>query len=122
MTTVKEAAKALLSVCDGAITKDGNGYTGVDSKFIRDVLSKNYFTYNQEQAIHKILIKYKKQLINSFDIDYDQLKFEVVRQVIAPHVLNPNQKPEISTGADQVKNTKDAVTRSMDKNDSLFFR
>lgn len=93
MTTVKEAAKILLSVCDGAKTKDAQGYTGVDSEFIRDVLSKNYFTYNQEIVVHKILIKYKKQLLNSFNINYDELTFQNSQEVIKISPSNfDNQK------------------------------
>jgi len=104
MTTIKQAASVLLSVCDGAIAKDGSGYTAPDSFFVRDVLSKNYFTYNQERAIHKILLKYKKQLLNSFNIDYDQLTFEVDAPTIkiAPAIKTVPIKTQTSSGADKV--------------------
>jgi SWI/SNF-related matrix-associated actin-dependent regulator of chromatin subfamily A-like protein 1 len=82
MTTIKNAANALLSVCDGAVSKDGSGFTAPDSFFVRDVLSKSYFTYNQERAIHKLLLKYKNQLLNSFNINYDQLSFEVEKPAV----------------------------------------
>lgn len=98
MTTVKSAANMLLFVCDGAIAKDGQGYTGVDSEFVRDVLSRDHFTYKQEQAIHKILIKYKKQLLNSFNIDYDTLTFE--KSEPQPIV---ETKKYISPGAELIK-------------------
>lgn len=39
MTTVEHAAKCLLSVCDGARTKDHCGYNGIDAPFARSVLS-----------------------------------------------------------------------------------
>jgi len=100
MTTIKQAANILLSVCDGAIAKDGSGYTAPDSFFVRDVLSKNYFTYNQERAIHKILLKYKKQLL-SFNIDYDQLKFEI--DAPAPITIIPVKTIiQKSSGIDEV--------------------
>lgn len=97
MTTVKEAAKALLQVCDGAIAKDGAGFNKLDSEFVRDVIGRGYFTYNQEQAIHKLLVKYKVQLINSFGIDYDKLTFEVA----PPQPIETPKK--ISDGADQIE-------------------
>ncbi len=96
MTTVKEAAIMLLSICDGAITRDKQGYTGVDSIFVRNVLSRDYFTYNQEKAIHKILLKYRKQLLNSFQVNYDDLKFEE-----QPFVELIKQT-HISKGAEQI--------------------
>ncbi len=60
--TVLEAARALLSVCDGAATKDGQGFNGVDSPIARSICSQNFITPRQAAALHKILRKYSGQL------------------------------------------------------------
>jgi len=74
MTTVEHAARCLLTVCDGAITKDHCGYNGSDAPFARSVLSHDNLSYKQERALHKILLKYKGQLL-SMGVDYDSIEF-----------------------------------------------
>ena len=60
--TVVEAAKALLGVCDGAATKDGQGFNGADSPIARSICSQNFITPKQASLLHKILKKYATQL------------------------------------------------------------
>lgn len=62
MATVREALSILLSQCDGARARDGVGFNGVDAWFARDLNSKDRWTSRQEQAVYKMLRKYKKQL------------------------------------------------------------
>ncbi len=60
--TVVDAARALLEVCDGASTKDGQGYNGADSPIVRSICSQNFITPKQASLLHKILRKYSGQL------------------------------------------------------------
>ena len=60
--TVVDAAKALLEVCDGAATKDGQGFNGADSPIARSICSQNFVTPKQASLLHKILRKYSGQL------------------------------------------------------------
>jgi len=65
MTTVREAMNALLTVCDGAITRDGQGFNGFDAYIARDMARKQHWTNNQEKAMFKILRKYHIQLLQT---------------------------------------------------------
>ena len=78
MTTVIEAAKTLLSICDGARTKDGSGYNGGDSMMVREILSNDTITDRQESKLNATLQKYSKQLTTRFGIDYNELETEYV--------------------------------------------
>ena len=60
--TVVEAARALLEVCDGAATRDGQGFNGADSPIARSICSQNFITPKQASLLHKILKKYAAQL------------------------------------------------------------
>lgn len=60
--TVVDAAKALLEVCDGAATKDGQGFNGVDSPIARSICGQSFITPKQASLLHKILRKYSGQL------------------------------------------------------------
>ena len=72
--TVVDAAKALLEVCDGAATKDGQGFNGVDSPIARSICSQSFITPKQASLLHKILRKYTGQLEG---LGYDFKKLEV---------------------------------------------
>jgi len=76
MTTVREAAQALLTICDGAVKQDGQGYNKFDSYFAKDLSRKPRWTHRQEQAMYKTLRKYKRQLLDRFGMDYEALVFE----------------------------------------------
>ena len=81
IVTVVEAARILLSVCDGAITKDGQGYNGLDSAFVRDVLGRmeqsgRPLSFKQEAAIYRTLKKYQVQL-SGLGVDYDNIPVPV---------------------------------------------
>ena len=60
--TVVDAARALSDVCDGASTKDGQGFNGADSPFVVDLLSQAFLTAKQLAALHRLLQKYGGQL------------------------------------------------------------
>jgi SNF2 family DNA or RNA helicase len=73
MATVREALQAISRNCDGAISQDGVGFNGVDTGFAKTLLTKTTWTPKMELAAHKILKKYRKQLLNN-DINYDTLE------------------------------------------------
>jgi SWI/SNF-related matrix-associated actin-dependent regulator of chromatin subfamily A-like protein 1 len=59
---LNKAVQSLLNVCDGASTEDGVGFNGVDSHFIRSVMSKDFCTPKMAIAVRRTLRKYTKQL------------------------------------------------------------
>jgi len=97
---IVKAAKTLLEICDGAITEDGKGYNGYDSEFVRSVLSRNFVSFKQLNAIYKILRKYKKQLLNYFNILYEEL--ELPKEI----EVKKFQKVEIISEIYMTKNNK----------------
>lgn len=72
--TVHDALKALASV-DGDYARKRNdvGFNGVDTAFGNDLARRGSLTIRQEMAGHKMLRKYRRQLLVLFDIDYDQI-------------------------------------------------
>ena len=60
--TILDAARALSEVCDGAAAKDGQGFNGADSPFVKSILEQAYLTSKQLIALHKTLAKYGGQL------------------------------------------------------------
>ena len=92
------AAKTLASVCDGAISEDGQGYNGRDAKFVHSILNQEYEpTPRQTAAIYNILRTYKGQL-SGFGIDYDTLELddpleeEIPKATIRRHQIDPSWK------------------------------
>lgn len=84
MTTVLQAVNSLLAVCDGAVSRDDQGFNKFDSAFVRSVLSKNRdLTERQELAIFRILKKYQGQLSRR-GIVYDQLQLVAKKIEIQP--------------------------------------
>lgn len=76
MSNVIEAVKRLLSVCDGAVSKDGSGFNKPDSEFVNSVISReDRITHKQEVTLYAILRKYRVQL-RSMGIDYDKIRIE----------------------------------------------
>jgi len=89
MTTVLQAARTLLSVCDGAVSRDGEGFNKFDSRFVRSILEKGRdLTQRQELVIHKLLRKYKVQLIKH-RIEYDSLELVAQNQAKPSQTLAP---------------------------------
>jgi len=66
MVTLIDAARALASVCDGAVTRDGQGFNGADSPFARSLIeqydTQGGLSPKQYQALGKLLQKYRGQL------------------------------------------------------------
>ena len=92
MTTVLEAAKTLLSVCDGARAKDGEGFNKFDSRFIRSIIEKGKdLTERQEQVIYKLLRKYTVQL-NTHNIHYEDIQQVAERRV---YTVNNTTEPMV---------------------------
>jgi len=61
--TVVEAARALLEVCDGAVSRDDHGYNGVDAPFVRRIFeNQEFISRKQADTLHRLLEKYTKQL------------------------------------------------------------
>ena len=59
---IKSVLKSLSSVCDGALSEDGMGFNKFDSRFGKELASKDYLSKKQLIASYKILKKYKKQI------------------------------------------------------------
>jgi SNF2 family DNA or RNA helicase len=74
--SVREVMELLLNVCDGATSEDGEGFNKFDSTFARDLSSKDEWTYNQEKAAYKMMRKYRNQLSNIYDIDFDSVEMK----------------------------------------------
>lgn len=60
--TIIEAARALNEVCDGAESRDAQGFNGVDAPFAKSLLGQAYLTQKQLDALHRLLQKYGGQL------------------------------------------------------------
>ena len=95
------AAQAISSVCDGAISQDGQGFNGRDSPFVKSVLAQEFpLTPKQIAALYKILQTYKNQLAG-FGINYDDLKCDptanpeipnIPKATIRRHQIDPSWK------------------------------
>jgi SWI/SNF-related matrix-associated actin-dependent regulator of chromatin subfamily A-like protein 1 len=59
---LREAGNALLRVCDGARSLDGQGYSRFDRGFAEDLLGKPSWSPRQARAFWKMLRKYRGQL------------------------------------------------------------
>lgn len=81
---ILSAVDAMLHVCDGASSEDGQGFNGWDSKFVRDVRAKDPMTWTPKmiEALRKTLKKYKGQLTN-LGHDWDAIP-SVTVDVITP--------------------------------------
>jgi len=78
MTTIIEAARTLLTVCDGARTRDGTGYNGGDAQLVREILRDgDKISPQEESKLHATLQKYSKQLYN-LHIVYNNLESEYI--------------------------------------------
>jgi ATP-dependent DNA helicase DinG len=62
MATIIDAARALNEVCDGAKTRDAQGFNGADAPFAKSILSQSRLTERQLSALHNLLRKYAGQL------------------------------------------------------------
>lgn len=69
---VRGAIAALLSVCDGAVEHDGQGFNHNDSGWARTLHIQPAWTQKQLCSAHTMLRKYKRQL-EGFGIDYDAI-------------------------------------------------
>ena len=62
----KECVTAIASVCDGAASWDGKGFNGADTSFgkwtAKQFNNGRQISRRQAQAVHKMMVKYKKQL------------------------------------------------------------
>lgn len=68
------AVNTLLGVCDGANSRDGSGFNGMDAKFVRDVMNRDpkWFSLKMWAALHKMLSKYNRQL-SGLGISYSEI-------------------------------------------------
>jgi hypothetical protein len=84
--TTQDALVALASVCDGAGSRDGAGFSGSDTDFGRDLAAKGQaygWTEKQHGAAKRLCHKYRKQLRADFGFDPDALaseEFSAVKQ------------------------------------------
>jgi hypothetical protein len=74
--TVIDAIRALDSVCDGAETKDGAGFSKFDREekgdLIEKAVSEGHLSPKEEKKAYGFLKKYKKQL-KGLGVDYDNI-------------------------------------------------
>jgi hypothetical protein len=68
--TVRDALNKVLSLCDGAHSRDGVGFNGYDTNFAQSLASKANWTYPMAKAIYKMLFRYRVQLLKLHGIDY----------------------------------------------------
>jgi Rad3-related DNA helicase len=73
MPTIIEAARAMLGVCDGAVTRDQVGFNGADSPFVASLFQRRWLSEKQLAALHRLLGKYRGQL-SSYGFDYTALE------------------------------------------------
>jgi SNF2 family DNA or RNA helicase len=66
-----QAIDSLLTVCDGASTRDNQGFNGYDASFMRDIRYKEW-SPKTARAAWRSLRKYRTQLSNH-GIDYDSI-------------------------------------------------
>ena len=73
MSTIIEAARALMGVCDGAVTRDQVGFNGADSPFVASLFQRRWLSEKQLAALHRLLGKYRGQL-STYGFDYTALE------------------------------------------------
>lgn len=89
------AALAMASVCDGAVSQDGQGYNGMDAIVVKSILKSPIKTDRQVRSLWNILRKYHGQL-EGMGVVYDSLVPPPVpvqgqddRQIYAERGLTP---------------------------------
>lgn len=75
VNTLQNAVRALASVCDGAESQDGAGFNKPDAKWGRLMALDNESDWHPSHrfAAWETLRKYRRQLKDSFGIDYDAI-------------------------------------------------
>lgn len=97
MVDTIQAAKALLNVCDGAVSKDGSGYNKFDADFVRSVFRSEHITVKQENTLYRLLIKYRKQLLE-MGIDYNSIAAPIIHESIKLKVVPGSENIKIGFG------------------------
>lgn len=88
MEKIINAVQVLASVCDGAHSRDRQGFNGWDASYVRELLVKEW-TERDAYNAWKMLRKYRKQLM-SFGIDYDAITPDAYK---AEAVIQPKFNP-----------------------------
>jgi len=70
---IKTSVDSLLSICDGAVTEDAQGFNKYDSQFARSLASQARWTQRQAHSAWKMLKKYRVQLAERFGVIYEEL-------------------------------------------------
>ena len=95
-----QVAKTLLSVCDGAVRLDFQGYNKFDAPVVRDILfyEDDEITLEEAEKLRKILLKYKRQ-IEAMGFDYTLLQEPLIKEEVsvwiegnALHIKTPYNK------------------------------
>lgn len=79
MVTYREALNKLLSVCDGAQSKDDRGFNGADSPIARSFAGYPVWSEKQQNYVINMLRKYTMQLFD-YGIDYYALTKEQTKE------------------------------------------
>lgn len=69
---ILEVAHGLLSVCDGAIELDYEGYNKPDAFSVRDLLSREELSGEELEILRQTLLKYKRQIVD-MEFNYNRL-------------------------------------------------
>lgn len=62
MPTIIDAAKSLIAVCDGATSRDTQGFNGSDAPFVKSIFERKWLSEKQLASLHRLLKKYTVQL------------------------------------------------------------
>src|SRR5262249_37440505 len=95
--TLGSAVRALASVCDGAEQRDGAGFNKPDARWgaLMALDDEERWHPSHKWGVWVTLQKYKKQLLNSFGIDFDQIPAPEENNDYIPLPEIPTPKPLI---------------------------
>lgn len=120
-TQLHTALCAIASRCDGAITEDGVGFNGQDTKFGRRIATyatvEDYNTDNLAQEVHRMLRIYKGQLASQ-GIDYASIP--VPPDPFAEGERADQAARDLARKLERTKGPKSQVTASV-KNGGVLF-
>lgn len=96
--TLENAIRALASVCDGAEEQDGRGFNKPDARWgaLMALDSEADWHPSHRWLAWEMLAKYRRQLISSFGIDYDQIPQPERCDEFAPLPEMPKPRPVIT--------------------------
>lgn len=104
----RQALHAMLSVCDGASTRDMSGFNSTDSAFARSLAQQEFWTPRQEDALFRMLQKYYRQIVGMCGVEPHDLAKETTegrtkekakREYVEKRQKEEEQKPFLTIDA-----------------------